>query len=667
MTALSGDNGRFRRHERSVLFLLLIIGAAIIGSFTWQILAATGGLLVYTMDDTYIALAVSESIREGGYGINRGEYVSASSSIIYPLLIAPAADTAFHVWGPLLINSAATALTIIVLVRIASLSGFSTTFLRMAFAGSLIFWCTLYFNVYGVVFTGLEHSLHTAVTAVILAGLITAIQRKNVPWWLVAAIPAATLLRFEGIVASIAALCVLLALGEYRRTFLAAAILGGCLLAYGAVMFSLGLPFLPNPVWAKSGAARSLMNLSVSGVIADATQRLVTYFPHRPAKALLTFGTLAILRPALGALFSWRSFSWRDCLIPFFVVSVTIAHVLGGGFRWLDRYEVYALVTGAVGLLYIYRNELLAVVGAIEDPKRRPFLVAAAITAIALLFYQVRWFGADHFNTTKAVPHAAYNIFEQQFQMHRFARDFYRGPVAVNDLGYVAWRNPHYVLDLVGLGSDEVLRARRTRNFTTEWIDDATRRHDIGVVMIYDWALPTTPPSSWEPLAYLRLGKTPSKAPAGTTVTFYRTPVTSRSSVIAALDQLAGSLPKGVVLDRWPDCGDHATLSELARSVPEGSLNAPDIRRFQCPLSVGLETAMTVKAVTIQSEQHHRYSLRLMKDGRLVGTIVAQPTRVPGLRSRTHQTEPVVADTIVIDPLGAPHFSLGQLQIISAD
>jgi hypothetical protein len=178
--------------------------------------------------------------------------------------------------------------------------------------------------------------------------------------------------------------------------------------------------------------------------------------------------------------------------------------------------------------------------------------------------------------------------------------------------------------------------------------------------MIYDWIFPIKP-VSWEPVAYLRLG-TPSKAPAGTTVTFYRTPVASEKSVTETLDKFAGTLPKGVVFDRWPDCGEHAVLSELA---PSAAGAAPNIRRFRCPLTVRLETAATVKAVTLQSEQLHRYLLKLMKDGRLVGTIVAQPIRMPGLRSRTLETEPVVADAIVIDPLGAPHFSLGQLQIVS--
>ena len=36
------------------------------------------------------------------------------------------------------------------------------------------------------------------------------------------------------------------------------------------------------------------------------------------------------------------------------------------------------------------------------------------------------------------------NIYYQQQQMHRFAADYYKGNVAVNDLGWVAYKNDNY-------------------------------------------------------------------------------------------------------------------------------------------------------------------------------------------------------------------------------
>ena len=136
----------------------------------------------------------------------------------------------------------ATAISLCALVRIASLSGLTANVTGSFVMGVLMLVTAVYFNMFGVIFTGLEHSAHTAATLLILAGLIATIEQDRVPWWLVPAIVAATLLRFEGIVASVVAIGVLAVLGQYRKAIAAVVVLGGCLAAYAAIMFALGLP-----------------------------------------------------------------------------------------------------------------------------------------------------------------------------------------------------------------------------------------------------------------------------------------------------------------------------------------------------------------------------------------------------------------------------------------
>ncbi len=68
--------------------------------------------------------------------------------------------------------------------------------------------------------------------------------------------------------------------------------------------------------------------------------------------------------------------------------------------------------------------------------------------------------GREFVYPTLATPLAMNNLYERQYQMGRFARDHWRAPVAVNDPGWVSYRNPNYVLDLGGLAS---LEARRSR------------------------------------------------------------------------------------------------------------------------------------------------------------------------------------------------------------
>lgn len=67
----------------------------------WAIVWLNEGLFIYALDDTYIHLAMAENIARWHYGINLETYVAASSSILWPFLLA-----LFQGWeyAPLLIN-----------------------------------------------------------------------------------------------------------------------------------------------------------------------------------------------------------------------------------------------------------------------------------------------------------------------------------------------------------------------------------------------------------------------------------------------------------------------------------------------------------------------------------------------------------------------------------
>jgi hypothetical protein len=139
---------------------------------------------------------------------------------------------------------------------------------------------------------------------------------------------------------------------------------------------------------------------------------------------------------------------------------------------------------------------------------------------------------------------AGRNIHEQQFQLHRFAVDFYRRPVAVNDLGWVSYRNPQYVLDLWGLGSEA---ARQARLITHQpgWIDDLTRRHDVGVAMIYPSWFDGQIPQGWRLLARLHSAH-PHVSSALDDVSIYATSDSAVPDALQALRQFASSTSRSV-------------------------------------------------------------------------------------------------------------------------
>lgn len=68
------------------------------------IIMLNSGHFSYTLDDAYIHLALSEGIGNLHYGTNPGEISSPSSSILWPLLLAPLSHLPIHHYLPLLLN-----------------------------------------------------------------------------------------------------------------------------------------------------------------------------------------------------------------------------------------------------------------------------------------------------------------------------------------------------------------------------------------------------------------------------------------------------------------------------------------------------------------------------------------------------------------------------------
>ena len=81
------------------------------------ILRINNGTFLYTLDDPYIHLALSDQIRHGNYGLHSGTHAAPSSSILFPFLLAVAAGTALHPYFPLLINLCALFATVEILRR----------------------------------------------------------------------------------------------------------------------------------------------------------------------------------------------------------------------------------------------------------------------------------------------------------------------------------------------------------------------------------------------------------------------------------------------------------------------------------------------------------------------------------------------------------------------
>jgi len=139
-------------------------------------------------------------------------------------------------------------------------------------------------------------------------------------------------------------------------------------------------------------------------------------------------------------------------------------------------------------------------------------------------------------------PLAARNIALQQHETHRFVAECWRKPVAVNDLGWVSFRNDAYVLDLWGLGSEEARKARAGN--APGWVGRLVTEHGVEAAILYpDW-FPGLPPE-WVRLGVIGYTER-SVTPYAPAATVFATRPEAAEALRTCLRQLSDSGPAGL-------------------------------------------------------------------------------------------------------------------------
>jgi hypothetical protein len=504
----------------AVLLAIAVITAATI--------ALCDGHFIYTLDDPYITLSLSANIIDGHYGLNASEPASPSSSILFPFLLAPFARLPAFDWVPLVVNSIAAAATAALFAAIFSHYSIARTTRSMCVSACLIVTGCFAVNVVGVVFTGLEHSLHILLSVATVYGLAHTLETDKPRKWLVPVIVLAPLIRFEGLALSGAAIAVLAAVGQWRRAGSALVLVMTTVAAYMFGMKLLGLPRLPSSILVKAPVLASAESIPHRIVIQlhDAVSNAINY---QPAHVLWILCGFVLAHPSLRALgLVHRRMAWsREGLFVAAVLVAVVAHVIFGAWGWWFRYETYVLAIVLTAIIVLWHSEIRALV-----LWRSP--VPIALVGGAFIYVSMPYITATQEN-----PQASRGIYEQQYQMHRFIVDFYRQPVAVNDIGLVSYHNPNYVLDLWGLGSEEARKARMLTH-TRGWMDKLTRSHNVGLVMIYRTWFGADIPPSWQRIATLYNAHS-NMSNGGGNVDFYATSPSAVPDAIAALLDLRES------------------------------------------------------------------------------------------------------------------------------
>lgn len=498
---------------------------------TLVILAAslmlTNGTFIYSMDDPYIHLAVSEEIIRGNYGINIRERSSPSSSIIYAYLMAPFVWIGAGNYAQYILNLVFQAVALIVISNIVynyiskNIRRHHTLWYCL-FASALV----LALNSLALPMTGMEHSLHVMISVLLVYGLYRAEKDRTASLWMVALITLNVLTRFEGLALSLACIGGLFILKQRRMALVALIVLITSLLAYGIYMSSMGLPLVPSSVMIKSGVTSSIYE----NRLMETGLRLYLNVFQNMTK---------VLNPVMLLMTGFMVWCCKRKEFPFRITVLTVClsivgHVVLGSDGSMYRYQIYLIAICIMALVLCFEAVKIE-----QEPMKN----------VRILLLLIGIFAVSFLKATIVTPKGSQNIHDQQYQMHIFATQYFREPVAVNDLGWVSYRNDIHVLDIYGLGSEQARKFNQEDGIIASNMATLVQDNKITYAMVYDEVYGEAIPDGWCRIAELHtIMVTSSEA----MVAFYLIDRSKEAQMREAMARFAPTLPREASLVTQP-------------------------------------------------------------------------------------------------------------------
>ncbi|SHM92723.1 hypothetical protein SAMN05444266_11416 [Chitinophaga jiangningensis] len=473
--------------------------------FSWyKISRLTGGHFCYSLDDAFIHMAVAKNFAlHGVWGITSDAYGSASSSPLFTVVLAAIYRTGINgymvgFW----INVVAAYLLLYSTHRILLNYGMPEIGRVVVLVALIIL---LPFTV--MILTGMEHLLHlwfSLLFVQVVVEMITA-DKVSVRQMLVAGAYGALMIgaRFESLFLLGAAGLLLL---FYRK--IGTALVVGVIAVLPVVIFAVvsvayGGYILPNSVLLKSSGGSAS-----SGSIAQALQDIIVYrlmygnstvlglfnADHAKAYSSSISGTslirILIILPLLVVLVRVKGAgSLTKQAVNFgIIVSIGCAlHLALAAVGWMFRYEAYLVGLAIVSismLLWCVWPQITSVYQDIGIPQKAVlllllFFAGSPLLARALSGYRIQY-------------RACRNIYDQQLQMGRFLQQYYpETSVAANDIGAVSFLSDSRIIDVWGLGNNEVAKSKLTGHYSDAFLGGFLKKEHVKIAVIYkNWYSP---------------------------------------------------------------------------------------------------------------------------------------------------------------------------------
>lgn len=499
------------------------------------------GHLVYALDDPYIHMAMAKNFAQYGvWGVTKYGFTSSSSSLLWTLFLS----AAYFLFGinevcPLLLN-VVFGLSILILVNAVLRQYIVNPLLVFGALLSIV----LFTPLVSLIFCGQEHTLHLLITLpfVYLSSRVISSEKPSYrdSSSLLMLAPLVTMARYEGLFLIVVVVSLLL---TRRRPAYAIALVALGILPipiYGLFSVLKGWCFVPNSVLLKG----NMLDFSSLGKIARFFGGRGFYrLTNNPDMLTLTLVALFILYVH----YSKENKVWTEHMTMLIIfIPTVLLHVHFALVGQLYRYEGYLVGFGIVAVI-VALSEYLPT--AWHNCKgKRSLLVHFLLSS--LIFLALSPLILRGILSLIRTPQATTNIYQQQYQMGLFLREFYQSKkVAANDIGAINFLADIRCFDLWGLANPKIAEARMKRDYNSQWIFREARTEQVRIAIVYDHWFETEGiggiPSQWTKVGEWKISN--NVVCGGDTVSFYAVDSSEIDNLIRNLRAFSSYLPKDVV------------------------------------------------------------------------------------------------------------------------
>ncbi len=460
-------NNRFSSTKWFLLPLFIFAGLTLY--LLIVLLQKTHGHLVYIADDPYIHLSMASHFASSRiWGVSFDHFANASSSPLWTLILSCFGwNLSLLEQMPLFLNLSL-AIFLFGILWHASLEFKLSTPLRLSYLLSVI----LFGNIVPVVFSGMEYVLQSILIMLFVFRSIKPEKSSKNQWLTILLVSALVLTRFESIFTILAAMIVFFG-NKQGRDFARVGLTSGFVLTATSI-FSLwhsGL-FLPNSFVLNSNSPgiSSVTILQFGG-------KFLLHIVSAPHLTGLIIISIYILIKARKGAVTLHDHSKK--LILIFILS-DIFHFLFGRIGFFNRSEDYLMILGLSALFLTFPEWKNIFYKGTEEKTQHRFI----ITLISLIAIFLAWRAGA---AMASIPISSKMIYDQQYQVGLFLKEYEHGKsVVLNDIGASSFLGNVHVIDIRGVGHDEIANLRKRWSFSTSDLIRIAGKENASIAVVYD-------------------------------------------------------------------------------------------------------------------------------------------------------------------------------------